>query len=138
MPLFNGGGHRFSSMWSSPMMCCRCQSMITGSFHLFTIQARAMPFPLKASLHYDTLIFNTDVIQNPSQVSFLWIPSTRGARRYLICGLIWVWINLTKRKRKKAQNNKKKPQTIDQINPEQKKNPKNKSHNNPVHFSMNC
>lgn len=82
----------------------RLQSVITGCFHLFTIQTRAKPLRLKVCLHYDSLTFNTaGVIQNPSQVSFLWVPSTRGARWSVICGLIWVWINLTKRGNKKRQ-----------------------------------
>lgn len=51
-------------------------------------------FPLKC-LHCNALTFNmAGMIQNPSQVSFLWTPSTRRARWSVICRLIWVWINL--------------------------------------------
>lgn len=71
--------------------------MITGCFHLFTTQARANALSLKVCLHYDALTSNTaGMIPNPSQISFLRILSTRRARWSVVCGLIWVWINLNK------------------------------------------
>jgi len=77
--------------------------MITGCFHLFAILARAKPLPLKACLHYIASTFNmAGTIQNPSEVSLLRIPSARGAGWSLIRGLLWIWINLT-RKEKRTQ-----------------------------------
>lgn len=79
--------------------------MITGCFRVFTIQARAKPPPPKVCLHHDALTFNTaGTIQNPNQLVMDFF-STRWARWSVICGLIWVWINLFKRGGKKLNKN---------------------------------
>lgn len=93
---------RSSSMWSSPTLLPEASKHDHRLFSFIHHTDKSKSLPLKVCLCYDAFTFNTaGTIQNPSRVSSLWIPSTRGARWSVICGLIGVWIDLIRREKTK-------------------------------------